>query len=153
MPSLQLKRSASLKSPRENIRRRHIDRERRKTCNPVLIRSPRSPEEEAEFEWRRHSTGETFSSSKSGSEETTTSAETKQAVYRLMGEEIKLEEGIVRRQKEGNNMNSLRGSTELPLRKSYCVIINLQSYIHSLYMYILVVYKPNLILLSPLNLR
>lgn len=106
MPSLQLKRSASLKSPRENIRRRHIDRERRKTCNPVLIRSPRSPEEEAEFEWRRHSTGETFSSSKSGSEETATSAETKQAVYRLMGEEIKLEEGIVRRQKEGNNMNN-----------------------------------------------
>lgn len=101
LPSLQLKRSASLKSPRENIRRRHIDRERRKTCNPVLIRSPRSPEEEAEFEWRRHSTGETFSSSKSGSEEAATTAETKQAVYRLMGEEIKLEEGIVRRQKEG----------------------------------------------------
>lgn len=135
MPSLQLKRSASLKSPRENIRRRHIDRERRKTCNPVLIRSPRSPEEEAELEWRRHSTGETFSSSKSGSEETATSAETKQAVYRLMGEEIKLEEGIVRRQKEGNNMNSFRGSTELPLRKSYCVIWVVYIYNHTQLVY------------------
>lgn len=149
MPSLQLKRSASLKSPRENIRRRHIDRERRKTCNPVLIRSPRSPEEEAEFEWRRHSTGETFSSSKSGSEETATSAETKQAVYRLMGEEIKLEEGIVRRQKEGNNMNSFRGSTELSLRKSYCVIWVVYIYNHTqlvyMYQYMFVVFNQILI--------
>lgn len=39
-----------------------------------------------------------------------------------MGEEIKLEEGIVRRQKEGNNMNSFRGFIEFFFRKSYCVI-------------------------------
>ncbi|XP_062590846.1 uncharacterized protein LOC134252389 isoform X2 [Saccostrea cucullata] len=98
LPPLPLQRSESLKSPRDKVRRRHIDRERRKTCNPVLVRSPRSPEEEVDFEWRRHSTGETFSS-KPGTEEK--SPETKQAVYRLMGEEITVEKGIVRKQREG----------------------------------------------------
>ena len=80
-----------------------MDRERRKTCNPVLISSPRSPEEEAEFEWRRHSTGETFSSRPEVEDrQSAPPPETKQTVYRLMGEEIKVEEGIVKKQKEGN---------------------------------------------------
>ncbi|XP_061179694.1 uncharacterized protein LOC133206232 isoform X2 [Saccostrea echinata] len=107
LPPLPLQRSESLKSPRDKVRRRRMDRERRKTCNPVLVSSPRSPEEEVDFEWRRHSTGETFSS-KPGTEEK--SPETKQAVYKLMGEEITVEKGIVRKQREGIEGKSRQSS-------------------------------------------
>ncbi|XP_048764316.2 uncharacterized protein LOC125672187 isoform X5 [Ostrea edulis] len=98
LPTLPLKRSASFKSPRDNTRRRQMDRERRKTCNPVLISSPRSPEAEADYEWRRYSTGETFASNPGTDEKP---PETNQAVYNLMGEEVAVEKGIVKKQREG----------------------------------------------------
>ncbi|KAK3084357.1 hypothetical protein FSP39_012149 [Pinctada imbricata] len=107
VPSSPLQRSASLKGESVVSKRRKPDRERRRTCTPIL--SPESNTEQITQSGAKtsHSDGEEGASSQRrleyeegrSSDGEVSKGEHDMKVYKLMGEEVAVEKGIVQKQR------------------------------------------------------